>query len=171
MRAKAPTTTRALFAALLLAAGACAFACSSRSSDASREPSTATLPDSGTCTAACCELPVPNTSCAVDAGTTCAYAVTCPEGLVLSRSTTCEAGVWKAVNDCPAAGAVDGRGCPSAQPQKGAPCTLTQPGATCGYTKTCDAKACDGGDCVPVRTSAQATCSQGVWVTTPLDPC
>lgn len=156
---------------MVLAAGALALACSSKSSDPAPLEATGPFPDSGTCNSTCCELPVPNTNCTVDAGTTCAYAVLCSEGLVLSRSTICESGKWKAINDCPAAGAVDGRGCPSAQPQNGAPCTLTEQGATCGYSKTCDAKVCDGGACVPIRTSAQAFCSQGVWVTTPLDPC
>ncbi|MDB4935054.1 MAG: hypothetical protein JWP87_2026 [Labilithrix sp.] len=162
----------ALVIALVLAGVTSAVACSSKTSDSAAAPIVTPRPDSGTCTSACCELPVPGTTCAVDAGTTCTYAVTCAEGLVLSRTTSCESGVWQSVNDCPAPGGEDARGCPGSQPASGTPCALDGgAGGNCGYSKTCDAKVCDGGDCVPVRTSAQANCINGTWQTTPLGPC
>ncbi len=91
---------------------------------------------------------------------------------MLSRSTTCEKGFWKSVNDCPAAGGVDERGCPAAQPADKSPCaTGSQGSPLCGYSKTCDAKSCDGSVCVPIHQSASAQCVQGVWQTTALGPC
>ena len=159
---------------LLVLTGVIVACSSSSSNDAPAQAMVTPRVDSGACiNSACCELPVPGTLCSAEAGTTCAYAVTCPEGLVLSRSTTCEASVWKPVNDCPAAGAFDARGCPAAQPINGTPCAVdAQSGfAQCGYTKVCMATSCDAGVCVPIRASAQATCQQGVWQTTPIGPC
>ena len=148
-------------------------ACSSKSSDNGTTPTTMVRPDSGSCINACCELPQPNTSCTLDAGTMCTYAVTCAEGLVLSRSTTCTGGLWKIVNDCPSSGAVDERGCPSAQPTSGSPCFAVDGGRppSCGYSKTCEQKVCDAGDCVNVHQSATANCINGMWSTTPIPPC
>lgn len=103
----------------------------------------------------------------------CTYAVTCAEGLVLSRTTTCTAGKWQTVNDCPAPGAVDERGCPGAQPAPNTPCSPGDGGsfAVCGYSKTCAAMVCDGGECQHVQQSAAAQCINGMWQTTPLPPC
>jgi hypothetical protein len=164
----------ALAITLLLAGVTSAVACSSKSSDSTGATTVVARPDAGRCTTVCCDLPVPGTTCAgsVDAGTTCTYAVTCPEGLVLSRSTTCESGTWQAVNDCPAPGGADLRGCPASQPTNGTPCALDGgSNGACGYSKTCDAKSCDGSDCVSVHSSAQANCINGVWQTTPIGPC
>ena len=155
---------------------ACALgsACRSKSSDNSTGTISQPRPDAGACTKTCCDLPQPGTSCAnADAGTTCGYAVTCAEGLVLTRTTQCENGVWTAVNDCPPSGGVDERGCPAAQPVDKSPCATDASRGTvnCGYSKTCDAKACDGSDCVPIHQSASAQCIQGVWQTKALGPC
>lgn len=146
-------------------------ACASKSSNNVPPEATTTRPDTG-CTSACCELPAPNTACFVEAGTMCGYAVTCTEGLVLERSTTCQGGTWKAVNDCPAVGGSDERGCPSAQPAPNTPCALDGGGTgQCGYSKTCSAKVCDGSDCQQVHQSATANCINGMWQTTVLPPC
>jgi hypothetical protein len=155
---------------LLLLLG-CFGACSSKSS--APAGSGIATPDSGSCSSACCELPQPGSACAAEAGATCTYAVTCAEGLVLSRATVCQSGLWQATNDCPKAGGFDARGCPSAQPAAGTPCAPdAQAGfLQCGYSKACTATLCDAGDCVPIHTSAQATCVNGVWQTTPLGPC
>lgn len=84
-----------VFVSLACALGS---ACSSKSSD-TPAASITPRPDAGACTTTCCDLPQPGTSCVgTDAGTTCGYAVTCAEGLVLSRKTSCENGVWLAVN-------------------------------------------------------------------------
>jgi hypothetical protein len=157
---------------LLLFALGCFGACASKSNNTSGATTTP-QPDSGSCTRECCELPQPGTTCTAEAGATCTYAITCAEGLVLSRETTCQGGLWQATNDCPAAGALDKRGCPGAQPANGTPCTIdpTRGSTQCGYSKTCSATLCDGGNCVPVHTSAQATCVNGMWQTTPLGPC
>ena len=152
---------------------AVAFACSSKSSDGGAVDTTP-RPDTGACIQACCELPAPNTSCAsFEAGTTCSYATTCPEGLVVSRSTACQSGNWKLVSDCPAPGGVDDQGCPSAQPAPKTPCGPFDGGSfpTCGYSKTCAAKVCDGSVCQQIIESATATCVNGMWQTTPLGPC
>lgn len=162
---------RTAFVLVLSSTGAIALACSSESSDSNGSPTVAPTVDSGTCSQACCELPQPNTACSADAGTTCTYAITCAEGLVLSRVTMCAAGFWQVVNDCPASGGFDPRGCPAAQPAPNTPCSVDGGFAQCGYSKTCDQKICDGGDCRQVHQSAQATCVQGVWMTTPLGPC
>lgn len=161
---------------MLLVSLACAAegACSSKSSDPAAGTVVAPRVDSGACTRECCELPTPGSSCAgTDAGVVCTYAVTCQEGLVLSRRTECERGYWQSVNDCPYAGGVDERGCPSAQPADKSPCTppSTQSSLSCGYSKTCEAKLCDASSCVPIRQSVTATCVQGVWRSTPLGPC
>jgi hypothetical protein len=162
---------------VVLATLACAFAmaCSSKSSD-NAAAATTPRPDSGSCTTECCELPTPGTSCSgTNPGVSCAYAVTCQEGLVLSRTTTCAGnGYWQVGNDCPSPGGVDERGCPSAQPADKSPCSppsSSQGFVQCGYSKTCDAKLCDASDCVSIHKSATAQCVNGVWQSTPLGPC
>ena len=60
-------------------------------------------------------------------------------GLVLSRQTSCENGVWLCATDA------------------------SQGTVSCGYSKTCDAKACDGSACVPVHQSATAQCVNSSW--------
>jgi hypothetical protein len=166
--------TRVAVGATIIFSFACAIvtACSSKSSTTGGTGTP--RPDAGTCTTECCELPMPGTSCyGTDGGVTCTYAVTCQEGLVLSRSTMCEDGYWKPVNDCPVTGGVDERGCPSAQPADKSPCTVppNQGSPSCGYSKTCEAKVCDASDCVQVHESATATCVNGMWQSTPLGPC
>jgi hypothetical protein len=153
--------------------GAIALACSSKSSDSNGTTTVEPRPDSGMCVTECCELPQANAPCSVDAGTTCSFAATCSEGLVLARTTMCTGGTWQVVNDCPASGLTDARGCPAAQPMPGTPCGPFDGGAlpTCGYSKTCTGKVCDGGDCVQIQQAANATCVNGMWTTTPLGPC
>ena len=156
----------------MLAAGGCVAACSSKSTDLGAADASVARADSGSCAQACCVLPQPGTACNVDVGTTCVYAVTCSEGLVVSRSTACRDGTWRTLTDCPPAGGVDDVGCPSAQPVNGTPCALDGGrSGSCGYSKSCGKQLCDGGDCVPVIQSAQAQCINGMWQTTPLGPC
>jgi hypothetical protein len=160
-------------ASVLLVLTGVVVACSSSSNNASSEAATPRA-DGGNCTSVCCDLPAPGTVCTAEAGTICAYATTCAEGLVILRSTKCSASFWEAIDDCPAAGGFDPRGCPSAQPVDGTPCTVdAQAGPVqCGYSKACSATSCDdAGKCVPIRASAQALCIQGVWQTTALGPC
>lgn len=147
-------------------------ACSSSSSDAGAAAAPAVVrPDAGQCTRACCDLPLPGAACDADAGSTCTYAVTCPEGLVLSRVVGCQSNVWASLNDCPQAGGSDARGCPAAQPLPGTPCSLDAGVFSCSYTKKCMQQICDGSDCATVRSSAAASCVQGVWQTMTLGPC
>ena len=104
----------------------------------------------------------------------CTYAKTCPEGLVVNRSTLCSGGMWQATNDCPAIGGFDDQGCPSAQPMTGAACSPGDGGGfqTCLYTKTCAATSCDdAGICSHTFETAQANCVNGKWMTTALGPC
>jgi hypothetical protein len=158
--------------AFALGAGGCIAACSSKSSDLAPADASTERPDTGTCAQACCELPQPKTACNVDAGAMCDYAVTCSEGLVVSRSVVCKNGTWESLSDCPPLGGVDSLGCPSAQPTNGAPCALDGgSNGPCGYTKSCGTQICDAGVCVPVSQSAQAQCINGMWKTTPLGPC
>lgn len=156
----------------VLGAGVWIVACSSNSSTLGPADASASGTDAGSCAKACCDLPQPKTACNVEAGSECDYAVTCSEGLVVSRSVVCKDGTWTSLSDCPATGGVDARGCPSAQPTNGTPCALDGGSSgPCGYSKSCGAKVCDGGVCVPVLQSAQAQCLNGVWKTTPLGPC
>jgi hypothetical protein len=156
----------------LLAAVGCVAACSSSSSNVGAADASIDRPDTGACARACCELPQPKTACNVDAGAECDYAVTCSEGLVVSRNVICKEGIWESRSDCPPTGGVDVRGCPSAQPTNGTPCALDGGSqGPCGYSKSCGAQICDAGVCVPVSQSAQAQCISGMWKTTPLGPC
>lgn len=159
-------------ATVLMLTAALVAACASKSST----PAADTLPprpDAGLCTTSCCELPTPNSACMLEAGAMCSYAATCPEGLVISRTTTCTSGVWMVTNDCPQPGGVDPTGCPSAQPTPNTPCALDAGfgPAQCSYGKSCAATVCDGSDCQHVQASATATCVMGMWKTTPLGPC
>jgi hypothetical protein len=156
----------------VLGAGACIGACSNSSSTLGPADAAASTADGGSCAKACCDLPQPKTVCNVAAGSECDYAVTCSEGLVVSRRVACRDGTWTSLADCPSPGGVDARGCPSAQPTNGTPCALDGgSNGPCGYSKSCGAQVCDAGVCVPVVQSAQAQCFNGMWKTTPLGPC
>lgn len=117
--------------------------------------------DAGSCTGTCCALPEPGTSCDADAAETCAWAVTCATGLVISREVTCTSGKWASTSDCPDEGKNDARGCPARQPENGADCEPITNGAPCGYVLECPA----------YRKSATAVCSGRKWQTTPLGAC
>jgi hypothetical protein len=146
-------------------------ACSTGGTTTSGQP--APPVDSGpNCRGRCCEKPEPGTFCdATDAGpTTCTWAVTCPGGLVIGRTTKCENGSFVSVVDCPLPGQADANGCPAEPPAPNSPCVVLKQGVQCGYSVAC-APVCDGSACVPARRSTTATCVQGAWQTQALPPC
>ena len=119
--------------------------------------------DAGPCRGPCCERPQAGTACPNDGGffeDKCSWTNHCPTGLVTAEVTQCtNGGVWEVVSGaCPADGQLDERYCPASQPAPDSPCDPV-PRVPCGYVI-----ACEGG----ISATAQATCINGKWQTTPL---
>ena len=116
------------------------------------------------CDSPCCTRPQEGAPCSFDGGTSnennCTWSNHCPTGLVTSQKTECtNGGTWiVTAGKCPAEGDVDERYCPASQPVPDTPCN-PQPSGPCGYVLVCE-----GG----ISATAQATCLNGKWQTTPL---
>jgi hypothetical protein len=156
-------------------------ACSSESSDDNLNPqplppedrggtSTPSPPPNGgvsagssSCTGTCCQQPAVGSTCNSAEDSTCSWAVTCPQGLVIPYQITCSSGTWKLLAGCPNEGEVDSRGCPASQPANNTACTISpnNPQNQCGYVL----------ECTGYRKSAIATCNGQAWQTTALGVC
>lgn len=118
--------------------------------------------EAGPCSGPCCTRPRAGAPCEIEAGTddTCAWSNHCATGLITSEETQCKSGAWVVISGaCPAEGQTDERGCPASQPAPDSACEPLDGGGTCGYVI-----ACEGG----ISATAQATCVNGKWQTTPL---